>query len=70
MSVAELRQQIQALPIADRIELAMSLWDSIDDHKIESPAWHAEVLAEREAEIQSGQAEFLTLDQLKERFGN
>ncbi|MEO5721435.1 MAG: addiction module protein [Chthoniobacterales bacterium] len=69
MSVTELKQQIHALPMADRIELAMSLWDSIDDRKIESPAWHAEVLAEREAEIESGQAEFLTLDQMKARFG-
>lgn len=32
-----------------------------------SPQWHREVLAKREAEIESGGAKFLTIDQLKER---
>jgi putative addiction module component (TIGR02574 family) len=67
MSVTEIRQQIAALPMAQRIELAMSLWDSIEENQIESPAWHGEVLAERAAKIDSGEAKFLTLDELKER---
>jgi len=67
MSVAEIQQQIAALPMAQRIELAMSLWDSIEENQIESPAWHGEVLAERAAKIDSGQAKFLNLDELKER---
>jgi putative addiction module component (TIGR02574 family) len=69
MSVAEIREKIAALPQSERTKLAMWLWESIDENEIESPAWHAEVLAEREAEIQSGSAKFLTLDELKERFG-
>jgi hypothetical protein len=35
--------------------------------EIPSPEWHREVLAERRAEIESGKAKFLTIEQLKER---
>jgi putative addiction module component (TIGR02574 family) len=65
MSIAEIREQIAALPMAQRIELVMSLWDTIDENQIESPAWHAEVLAEREAEIQSGKAKFIPWEDAK-----
>ena len=42
--------------------------DALDDQdETPSPEWHREVLAEREAEIESGKATFLTLAQLKER---
>ena len=34
---------------------------------IESPEWHGEVLAARQAKVDSGEAEFLTVDQLKDR---
>ena len=65
MSIAEIREQIAALPMPQRIELVMSLWDTIDENQIESPAWHAEVLAEREAEIQSGKAKFIPWEDAK-----
>ena len=35
-----------------------------------SPAWHADILSDRLAKIESGQAEFLTLDNLKEKLRN
>ena len=65
MSIAEIKEQIAALPMAQRIELVMSLWDTIDENQIESPAWHAEVLADREAEIQSGKAKFIPWEDAK-----
>ena len=65
MSIAEIKEQIAALPMAQRIELVMSLWDTIDENQIESPAWHAEVLAEREAEIHSGKAKFISWEDAK-----
>ena len=65
MSIAEIREKIAALSMAERIELAMSLWDPIDENAIESPAWHAEVLAEREAEIQRGEAKFIPWEEAK-----
>ncbi|MDQ6655168.1 MAG: addiction module protein [Verrucomicrobiota bacterium] len=71
MSVAEMKQGLSKLTNAERIELMNAVWESIEnkDEEIESPAWHGEVLAEREAEIQSGTAKFLSLEELKERFG-
>lgn len=44
------------------------LWDSISraDSDVESPDWHAEVLSERKRLIESGEAEFLTMDELRE----
>lgn len=47
------------------------LWDllSRDSDALPSPDWHAEVLSERLAKVDSGQGQFLTLAQLKERLG-
>jgi putative addiction module component (TIGR02574 family) len=71
MSVSEIKQELSQLTNAERIELLNAVWESIEnkDEEIESPAWHGEVLAQREAEIASGEAKFLSLDELKERFG-
>lgn len=48
MSVAEL--DISTLKPAEKLELIERLWQSLEAGEIEPPAWHAEVLAEREAE--------------------
>ncbi len=66
MSVTEIRQEFATLPQSERIKLAMLLWESIDESTIESPAWHAEILAEREAEIQSGEAKSIPWEEAKE----
>lgn len=50
--------QITALPLAERIELMESLWDSICHEPIVTqaiPAWHDEVLAERLERLDSGE---------------
>lgn len=67
MSVTEIRQQIAALPKPERIKLAMLVWESIDESEIDSPAWHAEELQRREHEIASGEAKFLSFEQVKEQ---
>ena len=69
MSVAEIKEELARLTNAERIELSMWLWDSVEakDDEVESPAWHGEVLAERAAKIESGEAKFMTLDELKDR---
>ena len=45
------------------------LWASFskEPQEIESPEWHGEVLAARQAKVDSGEAQFLTVAQLKER---
>lgn len=66
MSITEIKN----MTTSERLEAMEMLWDAIchDGDDVESPAWHAEVLAERKKRIESGEAKFYTLDQLKERF--
>ncbi|MGI8481060.1 MAG: addiction module component CHP02574 family protein [Chthoniobacterales bacterium] len=72
MSVAEMKQELSRLTNAERIELMNAIWASLDnkDEALESPTWHREVLAEREARIRSGEAQFLSLDEVKKRFSH
>jgi Putative addiction module component len=53
MNMAELTK----LPLAQRIEAMEVLWDSLthDDAYNPSPAWHADILAERVREMEAGQ---------------
>ena len=68
MSVAEIKQELSRLSEAERIELLEAVRAALDNREeVESPAWHADILAERAAKIDSGEAAFLTIDQLKER---
>jgi Putative addiction module component len=54
MNMAEL----STLPLAQRLEAMEVLWDSLshDSAYEPSPAWHADVLAQRAREIEAGQA--------------
>lgn len=69
MSVAEIKDELSRLTNAERIELLNAVWESIEnkDDEIDSPDWHTEILAERAAKIESGEAKFITVDELKER---
>lgn len=54
MNMAEL----STLPLAQRLEAMEVLWESLshDSAYDPSPAWHADVLAQRVHEIETGQA--------------
>ncbi|MEY2519411.1 MAG: hypothetical protein QOG51_1952 [Verrucomicrobiota bacterium] len=71
-TLEEIRTAIVHLNPQERVQLVYAIWASLDtkDETIESPAWHGEVLAEREAKIQSGQGQFLSLDEVKKRFSH
>jgi len=45
------------------------LWASLSKkpEEVESPEWHGEVLAARKAKADSGEGQFLSVQQLKER---
>ena len=53
MNMAEL----STLPLAQRLEAMEVLWDSLshDSAYDPSPAWHADILAQRVREIEAGQ---------------
>ncbi len=69
MSVLELKEEVSRLSTAERLQALEWLWASLSQkqEEIESPPWHGEVLAARKARVDSGEAQFLTIAQLKER---
>jgi putative addiction module component (TIGR02574 family) len=51
----------------EKLRAMEALWDSLTHGETEplSPAWHEEVLANRKAKMDAGEATFITLDDLK-----
>jgi putative addiction module component (TIGR02574 family) len=69
VSVLELQEEVSRLSKAERLQAMEWLWASLskEPEEIESPEWHGEVLAARKAKADSGEGQFLTVAQLKER---
>ena len=69
MSVRELKEEVSRLSKAERLQAMEWLWASLskEQQEIESPEWHGEVLAARKAKVDSGEAQFLSIAQLKKR---
>jgi len=61
--------QIDRMSVAERLQVMEQLWDALcrDAGGMPSPEWHRDVLADRKARAQRGEAKFLTLDQLRAR---
>jgi hypothetical protein len=61
--------KIEKMNTAERLQTMEILWDALLHEKveIESPGWHRDVLEERKARIANGEAEFLSLKELKAR---
>ena len=61
--------EIERMSVTERLRAMDQLWDSLtrDSDEIPSPEWHQEVLADRKARAQRGEAKFLTMDQLRSR---
>jgi putative addiction module component (TIGR02574 family) len=61
--------ELNKLSIQDKIILLEQLWSSLkqEGDNLQSPKWHGDVLAERRRKIENGEAEYLSLDDLKSR---
>ncbi len=59
--------EIQKMNFKERLQAMELLWDSLleDEHRIESPTWHEDVLRERKEKIDNNEANFISLDELK-----
>jgi hypothetical protein len=59
--------QIDRMSMPEGLRAMEQLWDALarDAGEIPSPEWHRDVLAERRARAERGEAKFLTLDQLR-----
>ncbi len=60
-------QEIKKMSRVKRLQAMEALWDSLIDEEseIESPEWHRDVLEERRRKIQTGKAEFISLEKLR-----
>ena len=63
--------EISRMSTTERLQIMEDIWDSLihDASDLESPSWHVDVLAQRRQNIQAGQAEFITINELKSRHG-
>ena len=61
--------QIEGMSVAERLQLIEQLWEAIlrEIPEPPPPEWHREILAWRKARAESGEAKFLTLEQLRVR---
>ncbi len=61
--------EIEKMNTVERLQTMEILWDALLHEKveIESPGWHRDVLEERRKRIANGEAEFLSLKELKAR---
>ena len=56
------------MPVAEKIQLMESLWESLSNDAIAAiPAWHSEVLAERGALLDQGQEPVTAWSDAKQR---
>ena len=58
---------IEDMTASEKVELMEELWKSMsrNPEAIESPAWHREVLEERERALASGEIEFMDWEEAK-----
>ena len=56
------------MTVAEKLQLMEVLWDDLSrsPEDVPSPAWHGEVLAERQRLIDEGKAKFLSLDEFRQ----
>jgi hypothetical protein len=59
--------EIKKMSTIERLKTMEALWDSLlyDEISIELPEWHEDILAERKSKIESGEAEFISINELK-----
>ena len=52
---------------SERLQVMEAIWDSLlhDEAEITTPQWHKDVLEDRKNRIESGQAEFISIEKLK-----
>ena len=59
--------EIKKMSRIERLQAIEALWDSLLDEEaeVESPEWHRDILEERKRKIETGEAEFISLERLR-----
>ena len=60
---------LDKMTVAEKLRAMEMLWADLsrNEAQIESPAWHGDVLRDREAHIKSGEAKFMDWETSKKR---
>ena len=66
-SPVSITAQILELPVDERLKCMEALWGSLRHTEVDSPAWHGLILGDRRAEVDAGEASFITSTELKAR---
>lgn len=66
MSIAE----IEKMSTSERLSAMEQLWDALchEGQEPASPSWHRDVLEQRRKRMNSSEAHFYTLDQIRDQF--
>jgi putative addiction module component (TIGR02574 family) len=61
--------EIDKMSLPERLRAIEQLWDAVcrEAGDVASPEWHRDILAERKARAERGEARFLTLAELRSR---
>ncbi len=59
--------EVKKMSISERLQAMETLWDSLlyENHEIEVPEWHVNIVQERKEKIANGKAKFISLSELK-----
>jgi putative addiction module component (TIGR02574 family) len=62
--------EFDKMSVDERLKCMEDLWDSLIHEKpeIKSPNWHQDILNQRRVKLESGEAKFYTIDQVKELY--
>ncbi|HEY0456744.1 MAG TPA: addiction module protein [Verrucomicrobiae bacterium] len=60
---------LEGMSLVEKLQVMEILWRSISNrpNDVPSPEWHKAIIDSRMADINSGEARFLTLEELKQR---
>lgn len=60
-------QEIKRMSRIERLQAIEALWDSLIDEEseIKSPEWHKDILEDRKRKIETGKAEFISIEKLR-----
>lgn len=63
--------KVTEMSVPQRLSAMEELWESLRsaEDEVPSPDWHKDVLDARRARVESGEAEFLSLDEVRNRLG-
>jgi len=59
--------QIKEMSLKEKLMTMEALWDELchEEKEIDSPEWHGDILSDRTKIMESGVAEYLTIEELK-----